>query len=205
MFQTVAWWPRCLTDAPRRTPARRRDLSHRDHTLTPECGARSSGRVPCAGVPWPFGPQAKRRVMIQSAAHRKPRHSFPVDEASLSHPGIKRAVALMHKRYAKRLDLEEVAAEACLSKYHFSRLFHCLVDMSFQDYLIQIRGEKAKQLLRQTPYLSLTRIAHRVGFGSLRNFEGQFKKLTGQSPSECRAGKTGKSARSFAKRARSRA
>ena len=111
--------------------------------------------------------------MIQRAAPGKPRHSFLVDEASLSHPGIKRAVALMHKRYAKRLDLEEVAAEACLSKYHFSRLFHCLVDMSFQDYLIQIRGEKAKQLLRQTPYLSLTRIAYRVGFGSLRNFEGQ--------------------------------
>jgi len=111
----------------------------------------------------------------------------------------------MHKRYAKRLDLEEVAAEACLSKYHFSRLFHCLVDMSFQDYLIHIRGEKAKQLLRQTPYLSLTRIAHRVGFGSLRNFEGQFRKLTGQSPSECRARSNKKSARSFAKkRARSR-
>jgi len=79
----------------------------------------------------------------------------------------------MHARYAKRLELEEVAAEACLSRYHFSRLFHRMVDMSFQDYLIQIRGEQAKQLLRQTPYLSLTRIAYRVGFGSLRNFEGQ--------------------------------
>ena len=142
--------------------------------------------------------------MIQSAPG-KPRNSFPVDEASLSHPGIKRAVEIMHERYAERLDLEEVAAEACLSKYHFSRLFHRIVDMSFQDYLIQIRGEKAKQLLRQTPYLSLTRIAYRVGFGSLRNFEGQFKKLTGQSPSDCRAGKRRESARSFAKRARSRA
>ena len=141
----------------------------------------------------------------QRAAPGKPRNSFPVDEASLSHFGIKRAVEFMHERYAKRLDLEEVAAKACLSKYHFSRLFHRIVDMSFQDYLIQIRGEKATQLLRQTPYLSLTRIAHRVGFGSLRNFEGQFKKLTGQSPSECRAGSEKKSARSFAKRARSRA
>ena len=143
--------------------------------------------------------------MIQRAAPGKPRHSFPADESSLSHPGIKRAVEFMHEHYAKRLDLEEVAAEACLSKYHFSRLFHRMVDMSFQDYLIQIRGEKAKQLLRQTPYLSLTRIAHRVGFGSLRNFEGQFKKLTGESPSDCRARGKKQSARSFAKRARSRA
>ena len=110
---------------------------------------------------------------MTQGTHGKPRNSFPVDEASLSHPGIKRAVEFMHEHYAERLDLEKVAAEACLSKYHFSRLFHRMVDMSFQDCLIQIRGEKAKQLLRQTPYLSLTRIASRVGFGSLRNFEGQ--------------------------------
>ena len=111
--------------------------------------------------------------MIQSAPG-KPPNSFPVDEASLSHFGIKRAVEFIQEHHhSATLDLEQAAAEACLSKYHFSRLFHRMVDMSFQDYLIQIRGEKAKQLLRQTPYLSLTRIAHRVGFGSLRNFEGQ--------------------------------
>ncbi len=130
--------------------------------------------------------------------------SFPVQEASLEHRGIKRAVEFIHERYTKRLGLDEVAAEACLSRYHFSRLFHRIVDMSFQDYLVWIRVEKAKQLLSQTPYLSLTRIAYRVGFGSLRNFEGQFKKVTSYCPSEYRARFEKRRARSFAKRARSR-
>ncbi len=116
----------------------------------------------------------------------KPRRSFPVDEASLSHFGIKRAVEFIREHHSATLDLEQVAAEACLSKYHFSRLFHRMVGISYQDYLTQIRIEEAKQLLQQTPYLSFTRIAVRVGFGSLRNFEGQFKKVTSQSPSEYR-------------------
>ena len=117
----------------------------------------------------------------------KARSSFPVDEASLSHVGIKRAVEFIQQQHhSATLDLEQAAAEACLSKYHFSRLFHRMVGISYQDYLTQIRIENAEQLLEQTPYLSLTRIAVRVGFGSLRNFEGQFKKVTGQSPSEYR-------------------
>ena len=115
-----------------------------------------------------------------------PPYSFPVDEASLSHFGIKRAVRFIQEHHSSTLDLDQVAAQACLSKYHFSRLFHRMVGIPYQDYLARIRIEEAKQLLKQTPYLPLTRIAVRVGFGSLRNFEGQFKKHTGQSPSEYR-------------------
>ncbi len=55
------------------------------------------------------------------------------------------------------VDLEQVAAQACLSKYHLSRLFRRIVGMPYQDYLTRIRIEEAKQLLVQTPYLSLTR------------------------------------------------
>ena len=115
-----------------------------------------------------------------------PRSSFPVDKASLPHLGIKRAVEFIEGHHSVTLDLEQTAAEACLSKYHFSRLFHRMVGMSYQEYVTRIRLEEAKQILKQTPYLPLTRISLRVGFGSLRNFEGQFKKLTDQSPSEYR-------------------
>ncbi len=134
----------------------------------------------------------------------KPSNCFPTDEAALPHLGIKRAVEFLREHHSGRVDLEQVAAHACLSKYHLSRLFHRMVGMSYQDYLTRIRIEEAKQLLAQTPYLSLTCIAYRVGFGSLRNLEGQFKKLTGRSPSEYRARSEKKSARSYAKTARSR-
>ena len=147
----------------------------------PLSSARTSLRKPRQG----FGAGAERRNMIRRAPG-KLRNSFPVDEASLSHLGIRRAVEFIQEHHSTTLDLEQAAAEACLSKYHFSRLFHRMVGMPYQDYLTRIRIEEAKQLLKQTPYLSLTRIAIRVGFGTLRNFEGQFKKLTRRSPSEYR-------------------
>ncbi len=131
-------------------------------------------------------------------ASGKPSNCFPVDEASLPHLGIKRAVEFLQEHHSRDVDLEQVASQACLSKYHLSRLVHRTVGMSYQDYLTRIRTEQAKRLLAQTPYLSVTCIAHRVGFGSLRNLEGLFKKLTDQSPSQYRA-------RSFARTARSRA
>ncbi len=123
--------------------------------------------------------------MIQRA-RGKPCDSFPVDEASLSHFGIKRAVEYIQQHHSATLDLKQAAAEACLSKFHFSRLFHRVIGMPYQEYLTRIRIEDAKQLLKQTPYLSVTRIAIRVGLGGLRNFEGQFKRLTGLSPSQYR-------------------
>jgi transcriptional regulator GlxA family with amidase domain len=138
-------------------------------------------------------------------ASGKPSNCFPVDQASLPHLGIKRAVEFLREHHSRGVDLEQVASQACLSKYHLSRLFHRTVGMSYQDYLTRIRTEQAKRLLAQTPYLSLTCIAHRVGFGSLRNLEGLFKKLTRQSPSQYRARSEKKSARSFARTARSRA
>ncbi len=105
----------------------------------------------------------------------KPSNRFPTDEASLPHLGIKRAVGFLQEHHSRKVNLEQVAAHACLSKYHLSRLFHRMVGMPYQDYLTRIRIEEAKQLLAQTPYLSLTCIAYRVGFGGLRNLEGQFK------------------------------
>ena len=129
---------------------------------------------------------------------------LPVQAASLPHAGITRAVEFIQWHFSKILDLEQVAEKACLSKYHFSHLFHRTVGVSFQDYLIRVRVERAKQLLTETPYRSLTRIAIEVGFGSLRNFEGQFKKICECCPSAYRARFERTRARLFARSARSR-
>lgn len=111
--------------------------------------------------------------------------------AFLPHPGLKRAVEFVDQHYAETLNLDHVAAQASLSKYHFSRLFRRLVGMTFQDYLTSIRVAKAKQLLERTPYVSVTEIAHEAGFGSLRNFETRFKRFAGVTPSHYRANHRG--------------
>jgi YesN/AraC family two-component response regulator len=114
------------------------------------------------------------------------RRSTFVKDATLSHWGIKRAVEFIHQHYQEKLSLAEIAAQACLSKYYFSRLFHRVVGIPYQEYVNAVRIEKAKELLTQTPCSSITQIGYEIGFGGLRNFESHFKKLTGYTPYEYR-------------------
>jgi len=129
------------------------------------------------------------------------RQLFPVEAAALPHGGIRRAVEFIHQHYHEKHSLEEIAAEACLSQYHFCRLFHRVVGISYHEYVTLMRIEKAKALLQETPYHSITEIGYEIGFGGLRNFESCFKKLTGQTPCQYRIRFSRQRATPFAKSA----
>lgn len=103
------------------------------------------------------------------------------------HSGIRRAIEFIHRHHAERLTLEQVADQACLSKYHFSRLFHQAAGVTFQEYLAHVRIQRARELMTTDPYRSVTRIALEAGFGTLRNCECLFKRVVGTSPSAYRA------------------
>ena len=118
-------------------------------------------------------------------------HLVPIEPLLLPHWGISRAVRFIHQHYSENLDLEDTAERAFLSKYHFSRLFHRVVGLTFQDYVTLTRIQKAKELLTEAPYRSVTGVAHEVGFGSLRNFEMHFKQFFDQTPSHYRGGRLG--------------
>ena len=115
------------------------------------------------------------------------RDLVPSEAVLLPHWGISRAVRFIHEHYSENLGLEDTAERAFLSKYHFSRLFHRVVGLTFQDYVTLTRLQKAKELLSETPYRSVTGVASKVGFRSLRSFEIHFKQIFGQTPSEYRS------------------
>ena len=64
---------------------------------------------------------------------------------------------------------------------YFSNLFRSEVGMSFSDYLIQVRIENAKSLLRRFD-LSVEAISKKCGFNSLAHFSRTFKDRCGLSP-----------------------
>jgi two-component system response regulator YesN len=55
--------------------------------------------------------------------------------------------------------------------------------MSFKDYLIQIRIEKAKHLIRETRK-TIQEVAYEVGYTDPSYFSKAFKKVVGISPKE---------------------
>ena len=86
---------------------------------------------------------------------------------------------------AEELSLDDAAARAGFSKYHFSRLFKQFANVSFYRYLNQKRIEHAERLLID-PELSVTEVALSSGFTSLSSFIRMFKQIKGCTPSEYR-------------------
>jgi AraC family transcriptional regulator len=108
------------------------------------------------------------------------------DRLELSRAGlvdrrIRRAVELMHAHLDRDLPLEEIAASAHLSPFHFARLFKKLTGATPHAYLASLRAARAQTLLAESD-LSVTEVAARVGYMSSSHFAKAFRQATGISP-----------------------
>jgi AraC family transcriptional regulator len=113
------------------------------------------------------------------------------DELELSRVGlvdrrIRRAIELMHAHLNRELPLEEIAAAAFLSPFHFARLFKKLTGASPHAYLATLRVARAQALLAETD-LSISEVSARVGYSSSSHFTKAFRQATGLAPRAYRA------------------
>ncbi|MDP5172737.1 MAG: AraC family transcriptional regulator [Bacteroidia bacterium] len=79
------------------------------------------------------------------------------------------------------LDLDTLAQVACLSKYHFIRLFKEVFEQTPRQYLIALRLERASKLLRQSD-LTFHEICQEVGLKDSSSFGRLFKRSFGATP-----------------------
>jgi AraC-like DNA-binding protein len=87
--------------------------------------------------------------------------------------------------YSERVTLENTARKACLSRFHFNRLFAGAFGETPHEFVTRRRIEEAKKLLlRDTE--SVTDICFAVGYESLGSFSTRFRSLTGLSPASFR-------------------
>ena len=101
-------------------------------------------------------------------------------------PHLRRARDLADRRYADPLNLDELAAAAGVSKYHFLRAFTAVYGRTPALYLAERRIERAQDLLRATN-LTVTEVCMLVGYTSLGSFSTKFRQLVGVAPSEYQA------------------
>lgn len=98
---------------------------------------------------------------------------------------IAAALRFMETQYHSFLTLEQIAAEAGMSKYHFCRLFLKHAGVTPIHHLTKIRIEEASRLLRQTRQ-PVAAIAAASGFDNSSYFGKVFRKLMGASPQQFR-------------------
>jgi AraC family transcriptional regulator len=80
------------------------------------------------------------------------------------------------------LTLEQMAAVAHLSPYHFARQFKATSGLPPYQYVIARRVERAQHLLSADSELSLAEVALRVGFSDQSQFSFHFKRIVGVTP-----------------------
>lgn len=102
----------------------------------------------------------------------------------LSEPVIN-ALYTIEKDYSQKLTLEALSREAGLSASYFSRLFSEQLDMSFSDYLSNVRIRHVQDLLVHTDK-SIMEISMETGFCHGDYLATQFKARIGMTPSEFR-------------------
>jgi AraC-like DNA-binding protein len=83
------------------------------------------------------------------------------------------------------LTVDDLAAEARLSRAHFSREFRRAFGESPYSYLLTRRLERAASLLRNTDY-SVADICMSVGLSSVGSFTSSFTRRFGVTPTEYR-------------------
>ena len=93
---------------------------------------------------------------------------------------IRKARSFMRKNLSQKIELDEIAATAFMSRFHFIRIFKQVYGLTPREYLKDLRIDKAKELLKEG--VSVTQTCFNVGFNSLPTFSSAFKKGTGHSP-----------------------
>jgi AraC family transcriptional regulator len=82
--------------------------------------------------------------------------------------------------------LDEMAAVARVSAYHFARQFKTATGLPPHQYVIARRVERARQILQEGTDLSLADVAAHAGFSDQSHFSRHFKRLVGVTPGQFR-------------------
>jgi AraC family transcriptional regulator len=95
------------------------------------------------------------------------------------------AIRLVESDAARPLELEEMAAVAGMSKYHFLRVFRRLTGVTPHRYLISVRLRRAALALTSSRQ-PVIEVALDAGFGDLSTFNKTFRAVFGLTPTQYR-------------------
>ncbi len=111
--------------------------------------------------------------------------AFAPAKGGLSAGAQRRCIELMHARLGDDISLDELAAEARLSAFHFARMFKQTLGVPPRVYFTRLRIDKACELLEHS-HLSITEIALEVGYTSSQVLSRVFLQHQRRSPTDYR-------------------
>ncbi len=142
-----------------------------------------------AGAPDAYGESAVHWLALHLSAFARGARgqSEAPRRVTLEDRRLRKALDCVSDRFGEPLSIAEVAAEAGISKFHFSRLFRLAMGMSPYQWLLNTRLDAAKSMLEGTD-LPVAEVASRCGFENANYFSTTFTRRFGFSPRVARLG-----------------
>ena len=105
---------------------------------------------------------------------------------TLPGPRLKRVTEFIALHLDQDLTLAQLGAVACMSPFHFARLFKRSTGLPPHRFVVRARIDQARALLAEQR-LPIRRIAEVVGFRTVSHFTAVFHRVTGTTPRAYRA------------------
>lgn len=109
----------------------------------------------------------------------------PQSDAKKRHRVIEQATALLEADLVRPLSLEKMAGQLYVHPAYLSRLFKEVQGVTYTQYLMRRRIERAKALLK-AGNLRVYKVGQAVGYDNMKYFHKVFKEHTGVTPGEYR-------------------
>ncbi|MEK3882228.1 response regulator transcription factor [Paenibacillus sp. PL2-23] len=99
--------------------------------------------------------------------------------------GVQKVKSYIDANYASNISLKSIASRFYMNPVYLGQLFKKTYGTYFNDYVLHLRVNEAKRLLRTTD-LRVYEVADQIGFNNVEYFVSQFEKLEGMTPTEYR-------------------
>lgn len=100
-----------------------------------------------------------------------------------SRRAVEEVKAYIQAHYAEKLNLQELADQVAISRNYFAQLFKQETGITIWSYLVQLRMNKARELLLSTDN-KIYEISSEVGYDNSVHFSQLFKEHYGLTPAE---------------------
>lgn len=125
-------------------------------------------------------------IMAEASEQLTQQEALPGAE-SITRRTVKQMIHYMSSQYAHPVSIEDMCSSIGYNRAYMSRIFKKETGMTPVTYLLKLRIDKARQLLRERPELSTQQIAASVGLTDALYFSKQFRRFYSVSPSQYRA------------------
>jgi AraC family transcriptional regulator len=117
--------------------------------------------------------------LLQQHSVRTPK--LASDENGLSSYSLRQVLDYVRSNLSQDLSIADIAQVAGMSPYYFMRMFKKSMRVTFHQYVIQTRIDRAKELLRSRE-LSIADVALQCGFTNQSHFTNIFRQITKTTP-----------------------